>query len=131
MKDDELLIVYSPYGIEPLPFWKRVVEWILGNSDVSAYHEDPPDGVVFFYGKGIGKGNTVDGIRLVDIAPTILYYLGLPVGKDMDGIVQSPVFDREFTAENPIFSISSYEEIEFRKPGLKRAGRRTKAEGCP
>ena len=73
-----------------------------------------PDGVVFFYGNGIGKRNTVEGMRIVDIAPTLLYYLGLPVGKDMDGIVQSPVFVGDFTAENPIFSISSYEE--FRDP---------------
>ncbi|MBN1939299.1 MAG: alkaline phosphatase family protein, partial [Candidatus Aminicenantes bacterium] len=44
MKDDELLIVCSPYGVEPLPFWKRLVEWVLGNPDVSAYHEQAPDG---------------------------------------------------------------------------------------
>jgi hypothetical protein len=117
LKDNDLLVVYSPYGVEPLPLWKRFVEWILGNSDVSAYHEDRPDGVVFFYGNGIRKRNTVEGMKIVDIAPTLLYSLGLPVGKDMDGIVQSPVFVGDFTAENPIFSISSYEEIEFHKPG--------------
>ncbi len=117
LKDDDLLVVYSPYGVEPLPLWKRFVEWILGNPEISAYHEDRPDGVVFFYGNGIGKRNTVEGMRIVDIAPTLLYYLGLPVGKDMDGIVQSPVFVGDFTAENPIFSISSYEEFEFRTPG--------------
>ncbi len=118
LKDNDLLVIYSPYGVEPLPLWKRFVEWVLGNADVSAYHEDRPDGVVFFYGNGIGRRNTVEGMKIVDIAPTLLYYLGLPVGKDMDGIVQSPVFVGDFTAENPIFSISSYEEIEFRKPGL-------------
>lgn len=118
LKDNDLLAVYSPYGVEPLPLWKRFVEWILGNSEVSAYHEDRPDGAVFFYGNGIEKRNPVEGMKIVDIAPTLLYYLGLPVGKDMDGIVQSPIFVGEFTAENPIFSISSYEEIEFRKPGL-------------
>ncbi len=116
LKDDDLLVVYSPYGVEPLPLWKRFVEWILGNPEISAYHEDRPDGAVFFYGNGIGKRNTVEGMRIVDIAPTLLYYLGLPVGKDMDGIVQSPVFVGDFTAENPIFSISSYEDFESRPP---------------
>ena len=114
LKDNELLVVYSSFGVEPLPLWKRFVEWILGNPDVSAYHEDTPAGVVFFYGKGIEKRNTVEGMKIVDIAPTILYYLGLPVGKDMDGIVQSPVFVKEFTAENPIFYIGSYEETEIK-----------------
>jgi arylsulfatase A-like enzyme len=114
LKDNDLLVVYSSFGVEPLPLWKRFVEWILGNPDVSAYHEDTPAGVVFFFGNGIEKRNTVEGMKIVDIAPTILYYLGLPVGKDMDGIVQSPVFVREFTAENPIFYIGSYEETEIK-----------------
>ncbi len=111
LKDEDLLVVYSSHGIEPLPLWKRFVEWILGNPDVSADHEDAPDGVVFFYGRGIIQRNTVARVRLVDLAPTILYYLGLPVGRDMDGIVQSGIFTKEFTAENPIFYISSYEDI--------------------
>ncbi|MHB8093884.1 MAG: alkaline phosphatase family protein [Candidatus Aminicenantales bacterium] len=115
LKDDEILVVYSPYGVESLPLWKRFVEWILGNADISAYHEDMPDGVVFFLGSGIAKGNNVEGIKVEDIAPTLLYCLGLPLGRDMDGIVQSPVFIKDFTDENPIFYISSYEEFEIRK----------------
>jgi len=115
LKDDEILVVYSPHGVESLPLWKRFVEWILGNADISAYHEDMPDGVVFFLGSGIAKGNNVEGIKVEDIAPTLLYCLGLPLGRDMDGIVQSPVFIKDFTDENPIFYISSYEEFEIRK----------------
>jgi len=116
LKEDELLIVYSPHGIEPLPLWKRFVEWILGNGDVSAYHEMAPEGVIFFYGKGIAKGKNIEQMKIIDIAPTLLYYLGLPVGKDMDGIVISPIFEEEFTSENPIFYISSYEEIFIKAP---------------
>jgi hypothetical protein len=115
LKEDELLIVYSPHGIEILPLWKRFVEWILGNSAVSAYHEHAPDGVVFFYGKGVSRGKTLEGMRLIDIIPTLLYYLGLPVGKDMDGVVQSQIFVKEFTEENPVFPISSYEEVQIKK----------------
>jgi hypothetical protein len=116
MKEDELLIVYSSHGIEPLPLWKRFVEWILGNEDVSAYHENAPDGVILFYGKGIARGKNIEGMRIIDIAPTLLYYLGLPVGRDMDGIVKSSVFQEDFTTENPIFYISSYEEISIKAP---------------
>ncbi|MDH4196345.1 MAG: alkaline phosphatase family protein [Candidatus Aminicenantes bacterium] len=116
LKDDELLVVYSPFGVEPLPLWKRVVEWILGNPEISAYHENAPDGVVFFYGQGVRKGNNIEGVRLIDLAPTVLYYLGLPVGRDMDGVVQSSLFQPEFTAENPVLSISSYEEVRIVPP---------------
>ena len=114
MKEDEILVVYSSHGIEPLPLWKRFVEWILGNPEVSAYHEFAPDGVIFFYGRSIYRGRSLEAFRLVDIAPTLFYALGLPVGKDMDGIVRSSLFLREFMAENPILSISSYDEVEVR-----------------
>jgi len=115
-KDDELLIVYSSHGIEPLPFWKRIIEWILGNADMSAYHDSAPAGVFFFLGKDIVRGNNIEGMKLIDIAPTILNYLGLPVGKDMDGIVCSSVFVKNFKIENPVLYISSYEEIDIKKP---------------
>ena len=115
LKDDELLVIYSSHGTEPLPSWKRFVEWILGNPDVSAYHENAPDGVVFFYGKGVNRGTNVQGMKLVDIAPTLLYYLGLPVALDMDGTVKSALFQREFTWENPVYPISSYEDVKIKK----------------
>jgi len=115
LKEGELFIVYSPYGVEPLPFWKRVLEWLLGNGNVTSYHERAPDGVVFVYGKGIARGKNVDVVRLVDLAPTILYYMGLPVGKDMDGVVLGPLFEREFTDDNPVFTISSYEDVNIKK----------------
>jgi len=46
----------------------------------------------------------------------LLYFLGLPVGRDMDGIVRSLVFNDDFIAENPIIYISSYEEFLIKPP---------------
>lgn len=116
LKEDEVLVVYSPHGIEALPLWKRVVEWILGNTEISAYHEHAPEGVIFFYGKEIERGKNIQGMNLIDISPTLLNYLGLPVGKDMDGIVNSSIFVEEFKTENPVLYISSYEEITIKSP---------------
>lgn len=116
LKEDELLVVFSPHGTEPLPLWKRFVERILGNPNVSAHHEFAPDGAVFFYGKGVVRGQNMEAMRIVDVAPTLLYYLGLPVGRDMDGIVRSPLFVKEFIAENPVIYISSYEEFQILPP---------------
>jgi hypothetical protein len=115
LKEDEMLVVYSAHGIEPLPFWKRLVEWILGNAAVTSYHEQAPDGAIFIYGKDIARGKNIEGMKLVDVMPSLLYDLGLPVGKDMDGIVRSSLFLREFTEENPIFYISSYEDVNIKK----------------
>lgn len=116
MKEDELLVVYSPHGIEPLPIWKRMVHWIFGDKDISAYHEDAPAGVIFFYGKDIIRGRHIEEMRIIDIAPTLLNYLELPVGKDMDGIVNSTMFMEGFKIENPVLYITSYEEVEIKAP---------------
>jgi len=114
LKEDEILVVYSLFGVEPLPLWKRFVERLIGDPEISAYHELAPAGVVFFYGKGVRKARHDEPFQIVDITPTLLYYLGLPVGRDMDGIVRSSAFGSDFIAENPIIYISSYEEFQVR-----------------
>jgi hypothetical protein len=116
LKEDELLVVYSPHGIEPLPLWKRATEWLFGSADISAYHDLAPEGVVFFYGSEIWRDRNIDGMRLIDITPTLLNFLGLPIGKDMDGIVYSSIFRDEFKMENPVLYISSYEEHTIKQP---------------
>jgi predicted AlkP superfamily phosphohydrolase/phosphomutase len=87
---------------------------MLGNAEISAYHERAPEGVVFFYGQEINKGKNISGMKLVDIVPTLLNYLGLPVGKDMDGIVNSSIFLNEY--KNPVLYISSYEDYDINPP---------------
>lgn len=116
LKEDEILIVFSPHGIEALPLWKRFIELILGKSQVSAYHEQAPEGVIFFYGREINRGKNIEGMKIIDLTPTFLNYLGLPVGKDMDGIVNNSIFVEEFKRENPVLYISSYQEISIKNP---------------
>ncbi len=115
-KDNEMLVVYSTHGIEPLPVWRRGIEFFLGDLLISAYHEDSPDGAAFFYGRDITPGRNIESMKIVDMAPTLLHYLGLPVGKDMDGIVNGSVFRSSFKMENPVIYITSYEEMEIIPP---------------
>jgi hypothetical protein len=44
----------------------------------------------------------------VDVTPTLLYFFGLPVGRDMDGYARADVFTPEFAAERPVTFIPSY-----------------------
>ena len=113
-------------GMEPLPFWKRIVEWILGNAAVSAYHEQAPRRRRLFLRQRNRPRQELDALRLVDLAPTILYYLGLPVGKDMDGVVRGSLFETEFTDENPVLTISSYEDVTIEREIIRmlREGQR-------
>ena len=45
---------------------------------------------------------------IVDVTPTVLYFLGLPVARDMDGFARADLFTRAFTADRPIVFIPSY-----------------------
>ena len=39
----------------------------------------------------------------------LLYFLGLPVGRDMDGYARTDLFSQNFTAERPITFIPTYD----------------------
>ncbi|WP_275883064.1 alkaline phosphatase family protein [Halorhabdus sp. BNX81] len=53
--------------------------------------ENVPDGMVLFHGEDIQAGE-LDPVRITDIAPTILHWMGHPVPTDMDGGVVDAVF---------------------------------------
>ncbi len=46
----------------------------------------------------------VESARLIDIAPTILYALGLPIPADLDGRVLTEIFLPEFVEDHPILN---------------------------
>ena len=46
------------------------------------------------------KGATITGARIIDLAPTILYAMGLPIPDDMDGKILADIFKEEFLGSN-------------------------------
>jgi len=68
----------------------------------SAGERHHPSGVFLAPGLGIRQGAVLDSARLIDVAPTVLYALGLPVPEDMDGRVLTEVFTQEHLATNPV-----------------------------
>lgn len=103
----DLLLVVSAFGMEPLTPGKRVLELIAGNPQISGTHERAPDGFVLAFGVPVAAGRPPRA-SVVDLAPTILYFLGLPVGRDMDGFARIDLFKPAFTAEHPVTYIPSY-----------------------
>jgi predicted AlkP superfamily phosphohydrolase/phosphomutase len=65
-------------------------------------------GVFIAKGPGIKSGATVYGASLIDLCPTMLTVLGMPIGEDMDGRPLLEMF------EKPIFpaTVPSWDEIE-------------------
>ncbi|MEZ4518663.1 MAG: alkaline phosphatase family protein [Chloroflexota bacterium] len=60
------------------------------------------NGVLGLNGPGVIPGVTVQGAGLLDVAPTVLHYLGLPVPEYMDGHVLTEAFDESFNDANPV-----------------------------
>jgi hypothetical protein len=108
MRPDDLLLVASPFGLEPLSVPKRLLEQVLGNPAISGTHERAPDGFLLAFGRDVQPGRYPRG-AVVDFAPTLLYYFGLPLGRDMDGLARVDVFKQSFSAERPIAYIPTYE----------------------
>ena len=72
----------------------------------AAWHRDL--GIIVMAGPGIRADERIYGANIIDITPTILYQLGLPVGEDMDGRVLIDAF------KNPtdVQTISSWEDVD-------------------
>jgi predicted AlkP superfamily phosphohydrolase/phosphomutase len=60
------------------------------------------NGILLAYGPHIRRGVQVEGANMVDVAPTVLYDLGLPVPTNMDGRVLADILDPGYVAANPI-----------------------------
>jgi len=106
---DDLLLVVSGYGMEPLGLGKRMIERVIGDPETSGTHEAAPDGFLMAYGASVTRGRRQPRGSVVDLVPTILYFLGLPIGRDMDGYARTDLFQPSFTQERPITFIPTYD----------------------
>lgn len=61
-----------------------------------------PAGIVLAHGPAMAKGQAVPQQSIVDIAPTLLHSLGLPIPSDYEGRVIEALFDPAFLREHPI-----------------------------
>jgi predicted AlkP superfamily phosphohydrolase/phosphomutase len=104
----DLLLVVSGFGMRPVSPVKHMLGRLIGDPDYSGTHEDAPDGFMLVAGTNVEPGRRERG-SIVDVTPTVLYYLGLPVGRDMHGYARADMFRRAFTAERPIAFIPSYD----------------------
>ncbi|UCC77882.1 MAG: alkaline phosphatase family protein [Anaerolineales bacterium] len=72
------------------------------------------EGVLTAAGKHINKGSTIVGATIMDLAPTILYRMGLPIPDDMDGQVLTDLFDHQFLGDNTPLKARTFEQAADR-----------------
>jgi hypothetical protein len=111
LRPDEVLLVVSGYGMEPVPLWRRALSGLTGGSVMTGTHASAPDGFVLAIGDGIRPGSSFRQASLLDVAPTVLYLMGLPVARDMEGRVMTEVLSEDFARAHPLTFIPSYESL--------------------
>jgi predicted AlkP superfamily phosphohydrolase/phosphomutase len=111
LEPSDLLLVVSVHGFEPTPLWRRLLGVLSGADVAAASHAEAPPGLLLAYGEGIRPGALLDGASVLDIAPTLLYLLGLPVARDMEGRVLTEMLDPAYAEDHPVTFIPSYEGL--------------------
>jgi hypothetical protein len=111
LQPGDLLVVVSAHGLEPTPLWRRLVGVLSGTDVAAASHAAAPPGLLLAYGEGIRPGAVLAGASILDVAPTLLYLLGLPVARDMEGRVLTEMLDPGFARDHPVTFIPSYEGL--------------------
>ena len=105
-----LLMVLSGFGVERAPPWKLLR--VLARGPVQeGVHDRAPSGAYFALGEGIVQGLDGSAAKPVDVLPTLLYYLGLPVGRDMHGRPRIDWFSDEFVSTHPLGFVPSYRTV--------------------
>jgi len=134
--DLEVTIHYRDFPDDAILIKGRLypLEEFFDVSPISGTHSNAPDGVIIMRGPGVDReagincknvilGEAVQKSNIMDIAPTMLYLMGLPVGADMDGRVLVNAFTRDYLKKHPITTIPSYQTlIEMAAGGTVKSG---------
>ncbi len=89
--DGTVIAIASDHGFKSGASRPRLGSEIAGGH-AAFWHE--PYGIVGFYGNGIRRGQKLDEVTVLDVAPTILALQGLPRAADMPGrVIESALED--------------------------------------
>ncbi len=96
-----------------LPNGERLDYLSLVNTDedLSGTHEK--EGILIMAGPNIRRSHKIEGATLLDITPTMLALMGMPIARDMDGKVLTEAITKDYLKQNSIQSIDSYETDGF------------------
>ena len=109
MQPGDLLLVVSGFGMNVVSLPTAILNRVLPVTEQSGTHDDAPEGFLMAYGVNVSPGKFPRG-SIVDVAPTVLYYMGVPIGRDMDGYARTDIFQRPFTLGRPMTFIATHEK---------------------
>jgi predicted AlkP superfamily phosphohydrolase/phosphomutase len=89
----------GPYLASDAPLAAQVLE-PLARDYLQGRHRSV--GIFVAAGPDIREGERIEGAQIIDVAPTVLYALGLPIPADMDGRPLVEIFRQDYQAEHPV-----------------------------
>jgi len=72
-----------------------------------------PEGVFIAAGPGIRRGYRLDHASVLDITPTLLALLQLPIGRDMDGRVLQEIFEEKSSTARELQFVDTWEDASW------------------
>ncbi|NIN69532.1 MAG: hypothetical protein GTO63_33590 [Anaerolineae bacterium] len=81
-------------------FGDRITVHDLQDQAMSGVHR--LSGVFLLRGAHVSKAKKIEGARIIDLAPTILYALGLPTPRSMDGRALTHAFIEGYADSHPV-----------------------------
>jgi predicted AlkP superfamily phosphohydrolase/phosphomutase len=88
----------GPYLASDAPAAERILEPV--STSLQGRHR--AEGIFVAAGPDVQAVGRIEGARIVDVAPTVLYALGLPIPEDVDGRPLLEIFDGEYRAGYPV-----------------------------
>lgn len=108
LDDSTVLVVMSDHGFKSGAM-RPLTDSRIGHGQAIEWHR--VIGSIAFYGPEIRRGHRIEDATVMDVAPTILYMLGLPVDKKMDGRVLEGAFAGDWLAGREIAYTSLYDSV--------------------
>jgi len=106
--DDTVFIILSDHGFH-CDHLRPTGSAEIKDGRPVAWHRQ--HGVLVISGPGIKKDERVYGASLLDITPTVLWLMGLPVAKDMDGHALIQIAEGELSAPDKIETYEANAEV--------------------
>jgi predicted AlkP superfamily phosphohydrolase/phosphomutase len=98
--EDGFLLEQSAPGSSPDKDVERSHDPIKGGVEFAGSHR--LEGVFAMAGGPVRKGYAFKSAEIIDVAPTVLYLMGLPIPGDMDGHPLLEALDPDFVASQPL-----------------------------
>ena len=69
-------------------------------------------GIIGLYGRGVKRGGKIASAGLVDVLPTILRLLDVPIAQDLEGRIIADALDAGFLESRPAAGVATYGPLD-------------------